>query len=101
MFKTTPLVSIRPILVNNESLIAGFYPNPVTTTGTLVFNKAVTKDLTLRIIDKNGKICRVIKLEKGIGEYIADFTDYPNGLYFLQIAGQSMLPVNVKVMVVH
>jgi len=101
MAKVTPLVSVKPVTGSDDKLIVAVYPNPVSTTATVIFNKALTQVRIARIVNKNGRVLNSTELEKGIGEYIVDFTDYPNGLYFIQIIGQGMKPEVLKVMVLH
>jgi hypothetical protein len=101
MLKVSPVVSVRPVADFNNRLVSRLYPNPVTTTATIEFNEALQKEFTAQIVDRNGRILNTTALQKGISEYIADFTGYPNGLYFMQIIGQSARPEVLKVMVLH
>lgn len=101
MLKVSPVVSVRPVTDFNNRLITRLYPNPVVNTATIEFNEALQKDLMTQIVDKNGRILNTTILQKGISEYIADFTGYPNGLYFIQIIGEGARPEVLKVMVLH
>lgn len=101
MLKVSPIVSVRLVADFNNKLVSRLYPNPVVNTATIEFNEGLQKELTAQIVDRNGRILNTTALQKGISEYIVDFTGYPNGLYFIQIIGQSARPDVLKVMVLH
>ncbi|HEX2936348.1 MAG TPA: PKD domain-containing protein, partial [Bacteroidales bacterium] len=101
MLKASPVVSVRPVPDSNSKLVTRFYPNPVVATATLEFSVALQKDVMAQIVDKNGRILNTTILQRGINEYIADFTEYPNGLYFIRIVHEGTKPEVLKVMVLH
>ncbi|MEQ1798606.1 MAG: T9SS type A sorting domain-containing protein, partial [Lacibacter sp.] len=86
-----------PLSVGERSenqLVYKIFPNPFTSTVSVEFSLADTKDIAISIIDLSGRTVLTIpknKVWQGVNKISFDLSELPNGIYFLTIKSKKGL----------
>ena len=79
--------SIRNIKLDNRSLHASVYPNPVISTTNVTFDISQAQNVTISILDAVGKTLRVTQVagNNGINQQRLDLSSFSSGNYIISI----------------
>jgi hypothetical protein len=75
------------LLINEDTKVIGFYPNPIGSELTIKFNEQREPANTIRVLDNLGMVIfkDQILLDEGVDQYKVDLFDIENGFFILQV----------------
>ncbi|MCL4105590.1 UNVERIFIED_CONTAM: hypothetical protein GTU68_057465 [Idotea baltica] len=77
------VVGIEDIFSNPASVV--IMPNPTAGGATLILNEATKKLIEVQVVGMDGRILMETEIGRGSSQVELDMTDYPNGMYYVNL----------------
>ena len=61
------------------------YPNPTKGGLTVDFGTPVQQELELKVLNNIGVVIENVKVEKSMSNFELDFSNYPTGIYYIEV----------------
>lgn len=78
----------------NETPLIQLYPNPNSGDFTLAVEGNTEKNLSLAVMNIQGKMIREMNIETGLAEKLmipVTISDYPDGIYVVKVIGKKLM----------
>jgi len=74
-----------------------FYPNPFSTEATLEILKPQDNPISIQLINGFGQIMKIVEVPPGAEKVPLDFSQLPNGMYYLRIKGKGAKVIGKRI----